>query len=335
MSVHDLTGRDDVINYGSLIKNYPWIIEKNHNCILSPDSDGFLCGLLMSDLLDWKIKGFYDAKVLILEKGFSAKDCIFLDMEIYRENIRSFGHHMLLNNNRHVPRNWDNFKNCIQPNNLRNYDRANDFYAKYPLGTIHMLLGIIGHKFNINITEDSFPPLFFVDGTYKNLFSYPENVLNWFNYLRANDEKSILNPIFMNDLSLNQIMQQMDNFFKKRNKFKFKNERGDKLFISNKNGEPINIIERDGELILKEDRTNKIKGFIETLSEYTGWSYIDDNWVWNNFDQFIFNKGQLGKKPKTLTILNFNELMEKNPISWAITANNRLEYTLEDKDKLT
>jgi len=46
-----LEGRDNSIDYDELIKKHSWIVEKNVNCILSPDSDGLLCGLLMSYFL--------------------------------------------------------------------------------------------------------------------------------------------------------------------------------------------------------------------------------------------------------------------------------------------
>ena len=118
-----LEGRHkDEIDYDRIIKEYPWIVEKDINCILSPDSDGLLCGLLMSNYFNWKVVGFYDGKVLILKKGMSVKDCIFLDMEVFRKDIRSMGHHMLLFNKNNKPLNWNNFKDCLQPNNLRNYD---------------------------------------------------------------------------------------------------------------------------------------------------------------------------------------------------------------------
>ena len=107
-----LEGRDNQIDYDELIKKYPWIIEKNINCILSPDSDGLLCGLLMSHLLNWKIKGFYDGKVMLLEKGLSVKDCVFLDMEIFRKDVRSFGHHMLLINKNKKPILQEHKKSC-------------------------------------------------------------------------------------------------------------------------------------------------------------------------------------------------------------------------------
>ena len=73
------------LDYETVLTTHPWIVERNQNCILSPDSDGLLCGLFMSNYLGWKIRGFYDGKVLLVEKGIIPRDCVFLDMEIYRE----------------------------------------------------------------------------------------------------------------------------------------------------------------------------------------------------------------------------------------------------------
>jgi len=51
-----LKGRhEEKIDYNAIIKKYPWIVEKNQCCVLSPDSDGLLCGLFMSKYLNWKI----------------------------------------------------------------------------------------------------------------------------------------------------------------------------------------------------------------------------------------------------------------------------------------
>jgi len=72
------------LNYHTLLERFPWVVERDQNCILSPDSDGLLCGLLMSHYLEWKIRGFYDGKVLVIEDNFHPQDCIFLDMEIFR-----------------------------------------------------------------------------------------------------------------------------------------------------------------------------------------------------------------------------------------------------------
>ena len=148
---NNLVNANDKIIYDNVIKKYPWIVELNQKCILSPDSDGFLCGLFMSNVLNWSIVGFYDGKVLTLKKGEVSKNCIYLDMEIFRNYVKSLGHHMVLYNKRNKPNNWFNFLNCIQPNNIRGYDAKTKFNLKYPLGAIHLILGIVGHTKNIEI----------------------------------------------------------------------------------------------------------------------------------------------------------------------------------------
>lgn len=177
------------INYKEVIKEYPWIVKRGQNCILSPDSDGLLCGLFMSNYLGWKIKGFYDGKILILDKNVSAKDCVFLDVEIFRKEIKSVGHHMVLFNKNKKPRSWKNFENSIQPNIFRDYDAYKDFRLKYPLATIHMLMGIIGSITKIKIPVSAICPLLYTDGVFKNLFGYPENCIDWLKYLKADEKK--------------------------------------------------------------------------------------------------------------------------------------------------
>lgn len=77
------------IDYEAVLKQYPWIAERNQSAVLSPDSDGSLCGLLITNLLGWKVKGFYDGKIMCLEDGVRAEDCVFLDMEIFRPNVQA------------------------------------------------------------------------------------------------------------------------------------------------------------------------------------------------------------------------------------------------------
>lgn len=330
-----LSNKDEKIDFSDIINNHPWIVEENKNCILSPDSDGFLCGLLMSHLLNWKIKGFYDGKVLLLEKGLSTKDCIFLDMEIFREDVRSFGHHMLLYNVNDTPSNWNQFKNSIQPNNLRKYDGCHFFRLKYPLGTIHMLLSIIAQRHDIEISDDAIAPLFFVDGTFNVLFKYPENVMNWLEYLRADEDDSPLKKVFMSKKhSVYELMLEMDDFFRKRDKINVPNERGDRLRISLKDGSPFNIEESEGIYFLNEDAVRRIKEFVDILSQFTGWEFIDENWSWNGFDLFKFTKRDFQGDGKRVNGNNFTEMVRKNPLSWAMTSGQNIEYTLEEPDKL-
>ncbi|MEK7561166.1 MAG: hypothetical protein AAB539_04410 [Patescibacteria group bacterium] len=164
MSQHSATE----LNYRALLERCPWVVERDGDCILSPDSDGLLCGLLMSHYLGWKVRGFYDGKVLVVADNFRPQNCVFLDMEIFRPNIRSIGQHMVMYDKSDLPPNWRNFDNCIAANNLRNYDFKNDFKLKYPLGTVHMLLSVLGQGQAIPIQKSAISPLLYTDGTFKN-----------------------------------------------------------------------------------------------------------------------------------------------------------------------
>ena len=135
-----LATRSDVIDYSAVINKYPWLVERDQNCILSPDSDGLLCGLFVSHYLNWKIRGLYDGKILVLQKGFCPKDCVFLDMEVFRKEIRSVGQHMIMFNKDRLPANWSNFNNCVSINNIRGHDGYHTFRLKYPFETIHFFL---------------------------------------------------------------------------------------------------------------------------------------------------------------------------------------------------
>ena len=136
--------QNDRADFDVLLDVFPWINERDRLCVLSPDSDGLLCGLFMSKFRNWKIIGFYDDKVGVINQKYLDQDIVFLDGEIFRQSIKSVGHHMLkLNKNSNVD--FSGFEQCIQPNLLRNYDGKHDFRLKYPLATIHLLISILAY----------------------------------------------------------------------------------------------------------------------------------------------------------------------------------------------
>ena len=331
-----LKGRDDRIDYDEIKLRFPWIIQRDQKCIISPDSDGLLCGLLMSHMLDWKVKGFYDGKVMVLENGVSASECIFLDMDVFRRNMKSVGHHMVLYNKNTIPENWGNYDNCIQPNNLREYDCLHDFRLKYPLATVHLLIGILGSGLQIEIPESAICPLLFTDGTFNVLFSYPENVLNWLRYLRADEGQNPLKTIFENEkYSVFKLMQAMDEFFRSRDEISIPNERGDRLRISNTDGTPSNIERVANSYIINNDAVTRIVRFIQMMGTLTGWKYKPESWVWSNLALHRFTKGSFENDKNSINGPNIRAFLQTNPLSWAITSRLNLEYTLEQPDTMT
>ncbi len=325
-----LDGRTGQIDYEKIIRNYPWIIQKGQNCILSPDSDGLLCGLFMSTYLDWRIKGFYDGKIMLLEKNISAKDCIFLDMEVFRKDIKSVGHHMVQFNKNKKPSSWDNFNNCIQPNNLRDYDGYNDFRLKYPLATIHLLIGIVGSKIKVTIPESAICSLLYVNGVFKNLFGYPENCIDWLRYLEAKPDKSKLHEIFFNEhYSVYNLMLALKDFFARIGGISEKRKGNDKIKISNSKGDPMNIIKKDIYYEIDKEEKQKAEKFLRILSELTKWEYNKNNWQWSNLKLYRFIKGNI--KPNNR---NFEAMIKNNPLSWAMTSGLAIKYTIDEKNLL-
>lgn len=323
------------IDYNKVVEQNPWIIQPNQKCVLSPDSDGLLCGLLMSHYLNWEVVGYYDGKVMVLDKNCNPKDVVFLDMEICRKEIRSIGHHMLMFNKKHLPIVEDEFTNCIQPNLMRSYD-AKVFRLKYPLATIHLLIGILDNTFKqVKLSEKAICSLLFTDGTFNVLFSYPENVLDWIKYLRANETNSALHFLFENDkYTVITLMRAMDDFFRKRDKISISKERGDRLRISTKDGEPFNIEEEgNGDKKLNEEAKNRSVLFIKLLSETTGWNYKPESWLWNRFTLYKFTKSDF-KGVGKLNGRNFEEFLKQKPLSWAMTSGDNIEYTLEEPSKM-
>ncbi len=311
------------LDYKKLIEQYPWILQKGQDCILSPDSDGLLCGLLMSHYLKWNIRGFYDGKVLVIQKGINPKQCIFLDMEICRKEIRSVGQHMIMYDKADLPPNWDDFDNCIAANNLRNYDFKNDFKVKYPLGTVHLLLSILGQDKIIPIPKSAVSPLLYTDGTFKNQFNYPENCLSWLDFLGADNTDSPLQKVFSDrHYSTYELMVELKDLFSKISVIGGGRRGGDKIKISDSRGNIVNI--DSGTHQLKTATKIQAETFLRMLADKTGWAFMPAYWSWGPYQTTKFRKDSV--KPGKA---RYNTLLAQNPISLAIISRNSIEYTID------
>lgn len=339
---------NNMIDYATLITQHPWTRARDRYCILSPDSDGFLCGLLVTNFLNWEVAGFYDGKILISKSGVDFNECIFLDVEINRRGVGSIGNH-LVEFNRNLVINNHNFGECIQPNILRGFDGKTAFQRKYPFGAIHLLLGILQESGVIeNLPKDAISPLLFVDGVGNNLFGYPENCLDWINYLKINQGSHILNKFLCeNDLNFYQIMQYLKRFFAMRDGFNASgyfdgtnfvqggnNKRtGHKIKITNGQGAQINLVNNGSTFDIHPLEAQRVQGFIREVARMMGWQYLDGKWSWSNLNLKVLQKGILsGDSPTASMRLNnqtYKALFDRNPFSLAMTASNRIEYTIE------
>lgn len=308
----------DIKHIQEIVADYPWLRERGRDCILSPDCDGFLCGLFMSHFYDWNIKGYYDGNALFIEKNTDHQKCVFLDMEICRPTIESIGQHMLYFNVKRPPQDEisANFCNCLSPNNIRKFDFKGKFMQKYPLATIHLLMALLPQDGDDNWKD--FAPLFFVDGTFKNLLNYPENCLDWLNFLDS--KNNVLLNLFHSDYPLSQLMLLMLGFFKSLKEMPGDN-RPDRFSLTAKNSDII--LQNDA---IPDTQKLQTETFLRTVGNMTKWEYLPEKWNWSDYTAYVFEKGSI-----VPSLGRFQELMAKRPLSWAIISRASIEYTIDSR----
>lgn len=316
---------NEKINYEEILKNYPWIVKKNLNCIISPDADGIICGLFMSNYLNWNIVGYYDnGKNLIIKNGILAKNCIFLDTEICRREIRSCGHHIVRFRNSENPLNWDNFSNCLNPNNLRKRSLKENFSLKYPMGTIHLLLCIVGYKYNIRFSKEALFAILQADGTINRFIDrYSENLIDWLNYLDISNANNNFNKLLHSSIDFIEFSKKYVDYIQS-----FVKQKKDKIPISDSNNLILTSFNSSLSAFSRTTKDN-IVDYINFLSKKTGWIFRKDKWMFENFKILRFTK-----KKERPGVRNYKKAVEENFVSLAITKGDLMEYTVEGPDKI-
>ncbi len=327
-----------------IIENYPWIKDDNQKLIISPDSDGFLSALLLINYFNAEVVGYYDGKVMLCKENVDPKNCTFVDLDIFCNDIKSIGHHMVCYNKAAKPNNWHHYDNCIQLNNLREFDCKHDFQRKYPFATIHFLLSLLETVKPIEVAPDAVIPLLFSDGVCNNLFGYPENCLDWFSWLKADDTESILYNVFYKETPFSAVMQRMNDFFKERDRYnstcyydfegnriieKKRSRSGHHMIISTSNGIPVNIIDNaDNTYDIFEQEKARTLGFIELMANFMGWHTFSEKWNFSNLKLYRFKKESMTMSTAIrLNQSTYKAMVESNCFSMAITAGTTIEYT--------
>ena len=86
-----------ILNRKDIIKQYPWINQKNKKFIISADYNGLICASFLSHLLNWKLVGYYDLESLwVAEKEVTNyEDVIWVDLNILPKIGRAIGGHIV------------------------------------------------------------------------------------------------------------------------------------------------------------------------------------------------------------------------------------------------
>jgi hypothetical protein len=124
-------------------------------------------------------------------------------------------------------------------------------------------------------------------------------------------------------------MIALRDFFERLRQINDGSRGADKIKISNSSGEPVNLVKNGDTFSISQEQKETADKFLNVLSDLTGWDYQKNKWTFDNFSVYKFKKGNI--KPSNQ---RFNELIEKNPLSWAMTSTLAIEYTLEEPSNL-
>lgn len=327
-----------------IIEKYPWIKGENQKLIISPDSDGFLSALLFMNYFNAEVVGYYDCKIMLCDSHVDPRDCTFVDLDIFCKDIKSVGHHMVCYNKNNKPDNWYHYDNCIQLNNLRDFDCQHNFQQKYPFATIHFLISLLESVKSIKIAPEAIVPLLFSDGVCNNLFGYPENCLDWFKWLKADCKESLLYDIFYKEIPFSTVMNHMNEFFKARDCYnstcyfdvnemrvveKKRSRSGHHMIITLSDGTPVNIIKNNNQTYdIFEQEKVRILGFIDLMADLMGWNSMKDKWNFKNLKLYKFKKENMSMSSAVrLNQSTYKSMVENDCFSMAITAGSTIEYT--------
>jgi hypothetical protein len=127
----------------------------------------------------------------------------------------------------------------------------------------------------------------------------------------------------------------MDDFFRQRDALSIPGERGDKFVISTSQSDFKNI-EPDGtgSVRITREAKYKVQSFIRILADATRWEFAADRWSFGELTKYRFSKGSFEADRRRINNSTFHEFIVRNPLSWAMTSGQNIEYTLETPSSL-
>lgn len=179
-----------IFNRKDIIKQFPWLNEKNHKFIISADYNGLICASFLSHILNWKLIGYYDLESLWIskEKVENYNDIIWVDLNILPKIGRAVGGH-IVSLPKQTPK---GFQTSCNPNVLSNLTSA-DFQNKFPFSTLIFLLWL--HNYQIKKTLFARLLVLHSDDTWLKCQEYNENVNRWVNIMQEFNWKWLLQKV--------------------------------------------------------------------------------------------------------------------------------------------
>lgn len=298
-----------MINYNNVLETYPWLIQRNQNAIISFDTDGWVTGVLLSEILNWNIVGYYDSKNLILKNGIRTDDCVFIDVEIFRNTKRSFGHHLIMYDFNNLPADFnERTAKCFNPNFIRQFDTRNHYRRKYPLATFHLYDKLLRESGigSIDLNNDNaLSVVWFIDGVMNNKYKYGANVNEWIEYLEMENE----------------------NWWIQMNA---RTESNVKLVAANFINEINEIADYSTLKKLTNFHPDKLSKLITLITQKFGIEKRFENWCSEDYSFIPFDRRYMDVN----TQQNFDTFWNSNPFSMSTYFQQKISYTLEGQNLL-
>ena len=158
----------------NIIKDFPWLKEKNKYFIISADYDGIICASFLNHYLNWNLAGYYNMETLWLSNNAieNKSNLIWVDLNILPIKGRTIGGH-IVSIDGITPK---GFKSSCNPNLLLNIN-SNQFEKKFPFSTILFLMWI--HNIYPKNKLVSKLLLLHADAVWLKFQNYSNNVNHW------------------------------------------------------------------------------------------------------------------------------------------------------------
>ena len=193
---------------------------------------------------------------------------------------------------------------------MRDFDKIHDFKSKYPFGTIHFLICLLSNmKVSVEIPKNAVGIIMFADGVFKSIMNYPENCVNWLNWLGAKELKFFNN---FSKISISKIVHQLHDVF---NNLHLPSGRINLKTISSKN---LSI------------QFSNIEKLLEQISTWTGWKLKQSCWKVLEFNNLCEPVKINRKRAEGVNNSKYQKILKrKGIISFSFPSSTRLEYSIE------
>ena len=253
-----------MLDYDKIADKFPWLLEESKDMIIGNDLDGFMSGQLMNFLLGWKIRGLYVNSQTIWFDADLRQDelprCVYVDIDVNRNHIASIGHHILKHSASDVLPNHQT--STFNPNLERNRYLKGRWEEKYPLGTVHLLMGFYchrGYSIPLPTNDDYMSLLWHADSAALNAVKYFNNVMDLLSaLLPRNTTRSPLHSLNddLRKTTVHEFSRRLNRFFDTLASEPYNYTRGQQPTITN----PLDSTEM-----------SKLRSLRQLIQKSTGW----------------------------------------------------------------